>query len=122
MEAEYGLGARRAFRPSAMPWAPFHLALLQTVIIEPNLPTIERASPNSEAVAHARLAVTWERLGRAEAANREFSKALQLTGTKDVGKWRTTGLETVDMWSRARDEKETSAQVPSQHGGAQPVR
>jgi hypothetical protein len=121
LEAEHGVGAAQAFRPEALLWDLFGYALAQKIIIEPNQQTIKKAQPASEAGARAKLAVAWERLGRVDAANREYAKVVALTGNKNVAMWRSLGLDTVDMWSKVQ-EKQAAPSVPSNSGGSQPSR
>lgn len=121
LEAEHGLGAKRAFDRRAMPWDLFSLVFLQSMIIDPNAATAEKARPISEAGDRAKLAVILERLGRKEAADREFAIAARLTGRQDVSKWRWLGLEAVDMWSKVRDPQRAGAPPASGDSGAGPA-
>lgn len=110
VEVAHGEGAR-AFG-EAMPWDPIGLAFLQAAVVEPNHPAMERSQPSREAVARAKLAVTWERLGRADAADRELGRAAALTGAKDVAKLRQLGLDTVDVWSKVQEQHSASSTAP----------
>jgi len=122
LETEHGVGAAEAFRNGALPWEPIHLAVLQKIIIEPNQPAATKAQPVSEAGARARLAVAWERLGRVEAANREYAKVASLTGKSDVEKWRWLGLQTIDTWSRVQEEQHAVPATPSNGAPVKPSR
>lgn len=103
------------------PWDLSGFAFLQEVVIEPNRQAAEKAKPLSEAGARAKVAVAWERLGRADAASRQYAKSVALTGNKDVAKWRWLGLETVDMWSKVQ-EQQSAAPAPAIAGDARLAR
>lgn len=112
-EAQQGVGATRAFARNALPWDLLQLAFLRTMIIDPNqMMTGDKPRPYSEMVPRAKLGVAWERLGQKDAADREFGAIGELTGKADVAAWRRLGLDTIDMWSRVRDEQGSNAQQP----------
>lgn len=103
LESEYGDAADKAFDPERNDWALFGYAFLETLIVQPNKPTADKVKPMSEATARAKVAVVWERLGRPEAAEREYAIAARLTGKHDASQWRSLGEETVDIWSQASE-------------------
>jgi hypothetical protein len=103
LEAEHGEAAKRAFDPAKNQWS-LGYSLTQALIVEPNKGSFEKARPISEGMARAKLGVTWERLGNAAAANREFAAAARLVGELDVAKWRRLGEQTVDMWSQVEEK------------------
>ncbi len=110
VEVEHGAGAD-AFGDGT-PWDPFGLAFTQALILEPNRQAAERSSPSREAVARAMLAVTWERLGRAEAAEHELDKAAALIGAKGVESLRELGLKTVALWSTVKEQEGADSAPP----------
>lgn len=48
---------------------------------------------NVEALAHAELAAVWERLGRSDAAEREYAEAMRITGVDDALQLRRVALQ-----------------------------
>jgi hypothetical protein len=56
--------------------------------------------PASEGMAHAKIAVVLERLGRADEARDQFAQAVKASG-HDVNGWRALGLKTVGESSEA---------------------
>lgn len=117
VEVEHGRPASQAFRHESQAWDLFGLFFLQKVVVEPNEPIRMRALPKSEAVSRAKLAVAWERLGHADAANREYAKVIALTGNKNVAMWRALGLNTVDVWSTAQENQMGSPSAVPPNGG-----
>lgn len=105
LETEHGEAAEKAFDAARNEWS-LGYAFLEVMIVEPNRPTAERVRPISEARARAKLAVVWERLGNAEAANRELANAARISGNTDVAKWRRFGEQNVDGWSRVEEKLE----------------
>jgi hypothetical protein len=116
VESEFGDAAAKAFDPERNPWSLFGFAFLETLVIRPNKPTAEKVRSVSEAAARSKLAVVWERLGRPDAAAREYAVAGQLTGKNDASRWRSLGEQTVDAWSKAEEEiaRERAAQETPQ--------
>jgi len=105
VEAEHGPAALKAFRSEELPWRPFSYFFDETVIIEPNQPAKTKSEPIREAADRAMLAVAYERLGRTDAATREYARIHALTGTKDVESWRWLGLQTIDGWSKLQEQR-----------------
>jgi hypothetical protein len=115
LQAGSGDAARRAFDPDANQWT-LELALLDALIIHPNEPTAQRVRPIQEAGARSKLAVTWARLGQAEAADRELATAAGLTGKPDASGWRHYGELTIDAWSQVQEKmaaERNGAQQPA---------
>jgi hypothetical protein len=104
LQAETGGAARSAFDPAARPWAALDYAFLDAMIIRPNEPATRQTAPIREAEARSTLAVTWARLGQAEAADRELAAAAAVSGTLDSSSWRRFGEKTVDLWSQVQEK------------------
>jgi len=102
LEVEHGEGAW-AFEPARQPWS-LGMALTEVMIRGPNTALGEKTRPVREGLARAQLALTLERLGQQDAARRELASAARLMGSTDMAKVREAGLDSVDVWSRVREQ------------------
>jgi hypothetical protein len=94
-EAEHGEGAGW-FDTKALGWGVWGGALLQKLVVEPNAASMARTRPLDEGIAHAKIAVVLERLGRADEARNWLLRASSVGG-REPGWWREAGLKTVGV-------------------------
>lgn len=94
-EAEFAEGAGW-FDTKALGWSVWGGALLDKIIVDPNAPLMARARPRDEGVAHAKIAVVLERLGRADEARARIGRAMKVGG-RDSFPWREVALKTVGV-------------------------
>jgi hypothetical protein len=69
-------------------------AFLQMLVVKPNAATAEKVRPTDEGIAHAKIAVVLERLGRTTDAQDRLALAAKVGG-REPPWWREVGLKTV---------------------------
>jgi hypothetical protein len=95
-EAAYGDGARN-FDTSDLDWSIWGGALLQKLVVQPNIENSARARPTGEAIARAKVAVVLERLGRTAEAQHELEESVRVSSLHDLAWWRDVGLKTIPL-------------------------
>jgi hypothetical protein len=114
LDGDHGVGAARAFTDEAVDWNLVELAGLRW-ILHTNEKAFEEARPLEEAEDRARYALTLEKLGRRDAAERERAAAARLSG-QDAGKVRQLERDIDRAWS-AKDAAPAADPVPAGSAG-----
>jgi hypothetical protein len=111
LDGDHGVAATRAFSREAVAWNVVELAALRW-ILHSNRQAFEEARPLSEAEDRVRYALTLERLGRTDAAERERAAATRLSG-QDADQVRALGLDIARAWSAKEAASPTAATLPT---------
>lgn len=83
-----------ALKPSHSPWTLAFPVVGAFVTERTKYPVDDNT--RLKALAHAKLAVVWERIGDHERATRELGAAVSISGDGDAGKWRAAGLAVLE--------------------------
>jgi hypothetical protein len=118
LDGEHGVAATRAFSDEAVDWNLVELAALRW-ILHSNRQAFDDVRPMAEAEDRVRYALTLEKLGRRDAAERERAAAARLSG-QDADKVRQLEREIDRAWS-AKDAATAAEPVPAGSAATSPA-